>query len=53
MCRSFLDKWTDEDGNEVHEGRNNLGVVSINLPRVALDAGGDLQVFWELLDERL
>ena len=53
MCRSFLDKWTDEDGNEVHDGRNNLGVVSINLPRVALDAGGDLQVFWELLDERL
>ena len=52
-CRSFLDKWTDEDGNEVHDGRNNLGVVSINLPRVALDAGGDLQVFWELLDERL
>ena len=37
-CRSFLDKWTDEDGNEVHDGRNNLGVVSINLPRVALDA---------------
>lgn len=52
-CRSFLDKWTDSEGNEVHDGRNNLGVVSINLPRVALDAGGATNVFWELLEERL
>lgn len=52
-CRSFLSKWTDEQGNEVHDGRNNLGVVSLNLPRIAIEAKGDVSRFWELLDERL
>ena len=52
-CRSFLSKWTDEQGNEVHDGRNNLGVVTLNLPRVAIEAGKDIHRFWEILDERL
>ncbi|NVP02986.1 anaerobic ribonucleoside-triphosphate reductase [Photobacterium damselae subsp. damselae] len=52
-CRSFLGRWTDENGKEVHEGRNNLGVVSLNLPRIALEANGDEAKFYEILDQRL
>ena len=52
-CRSFLGRYEDENGNEVHDGRNNLGVVSLNLPRIAIEAKGDEARFWELLDERL
>ena len=52
-CRSFLSRWTDEQGNEVHDGRNNLGVVSLNLPRIAILAQGDEDAFNRILDERL
>lgn len=52
-CRSFLHKWEDDNGVEQHEGRNNLGVVSLNLPRIALDANGDPRKFMELLDTRM
>ena len=52
-CRSFLAPWKDADGNYKFEGRFNQGVVSINLPQVALESGGDLVKFWNLLDERL
>ncbi|WP_083259712.1 anaerobic ribonucleoside-triphosphate reductase [Cellulosimicrobium cellulans] len=52
-CRSFLQGWRDEHGEDVVEGRMNLGVVTLNLPRVALEAAGDLDAFWRLLDERL
>lgn len=52
-CRSFLSVWKDEAGNEVLDGRNNLGVVSLNLPRIAIQSGGDWQKFWAILDERL
>lgn len=52
-CRSFLQGWTDEEGNDVSEGRMNLGVVTLNLPRVALEAQGSQEVFWALLEERL
>ncbi|MGE9552676.1 anaerobic ribonucleoside-triphosphate reductase [Erwinia amylovora] len=51
-CRSFLGTW-EQDGKLVHEGRNNIGVISLNLPRIALDAGGDEAAFWGLLDQRL
>ncbi|XPE62404.1 anaerobic ribonucleoside-triphosphate reductase [Shigella flexneri] len=37
----------------MHDGRNNLGVISLNLPRIALEAKGDEATFWKLLDERL
>ncbi|MFW7415079.1 anaerobic ribonucleoside-triphosphate reductase [Demequina sp. SO4-18] len=52
-CRSFLQGWTDEDGNDTVDGRMNLGVVTLNLPRIALESEGDQDKFWRLLDERL
>lgn len=52
-CRSFLQGWKNEQGQEVNAGRMNLGVVTLNLPRVALEANGDQEKFWQLLDERL
>ncbi len=52
-CRSFLSPWKDENGNYKFEGRFNQGVVSINLPQVAIVARGDEDKFWKLLDERL
>jgi ribonucleoside-triphosphate reductase len=52
-CRSFLQSWTDEEGREVTQGRMNLGVVTLNLPRIALETRGDREAFWTRLDERL
>lgn len=52
-CRSFLSPWKDENGNYKWEGRFNAGVVSINLPQVAIVANGNFDKFWLLLDERL
>ncbi|EIU7057203.1 anaerobic ribonucleoside-triphosphate reductase [Vibrio vulnificus] len=51
-CRSFLGTY-EENGELIHEGRNNLGVVSLNLPRIALKADGDEEKFYALLDEKL
>lgn len=51
-CRSFLGVY-EENGEQIHEGRNNLGVVSLNLPRIGLEAKGDEQAFYRILDERL
>jgi ribonucleoside-triphosphate reductase len=39
-CRSFLGVY-EENGEQIHDGRNNLGVISLNLPRIALEAKGD------------
>ncbi len=52
-CRSFLSPWKDADGNYKFEGRFNQGVVSLNLPQIAILADGDEKKFWDLLDERL
>ncbi|MGX6961628.1 anaerobic ribonucleoside-triphosphate reductase [Vagococcus xieshaowenii] len=52
-CRSFLQGWKNEAGEEVTSGRMNLGVVTLNLPRIALEAEGDQEKFWHILDERL
>ncbi len=52
-CRSFLSPWKDAEDNYKWEGRFNQGVVSLNLPQIAIIAGGDEEVFWRLLDERL
>ena len=52
-CRSFLSPFKDENGNYKFEGRFNQGVVSINLPQVAIVAEKDEEKFWSLLDERL
>ncbi len=51
-CRSFLGVY-EENGEQIHEGRNNIGVISLNLPRIALEADGDETRFWTLLDARL
>ncbi|MFB9136890.1 anaerobic ribonucleoside-triphosphate reductase [Vibrio sp. AK197] len=51
-CRSFLGTY-EENGELVHDGRNNLGVVSLNLPRIAIQAQGDEVRFYQLLDEKL
>ena len=48
-CRSFLQGWKDENGKEVNAGRMNLGVVTMNLPRLALKSAGDKDKFWNHL----
>ena len=66
-CRSFLtpDRFTDagvgnvanaqnyEPGRHKYYGRFNQGVVTISLPDVALSSGGNVDKFWQILDERL
>lgn len=52
-CRSFLSPWYDENGKNKAYGRFNMGVVSLNLVDVGLSANGDLDLFWDILDERL
>lgn len=52
-CRSFLSIWKDENGNPKFEGRFNQGVVSLNLPQIALLSEKSEKTFWRLLDERL
>lgn len=52
-CRSFLPKWTDKNGKAVNAGRMNLGVVTVNLPRIALLAKGDMDLFWHIFEEKL
>ncbi len=52
-CRSCLNPWKDEDGNYKFYGRFNQGVVTINLPDVALSSGKDMDLFWKIFDERL
>ena len=52
-CRSFLSPYFDENGKVQFYGRGNLGVVTLNLPHVALSAAGDEEKFWKILDERL
>ncbi|EHI70460.1 anaerobic ribonucleoside-triphosphate reductase [Streptococcus ictaluri] len=52
-CRSFLQGWKDEQGRDVTSGRMNLGVVTLNFPRIAMESNGDMDKFWELFQERL
>ena len=66
-CRSFLtpDRFTDagvgnianagnyEPGKHKYYGRFNQGVVTINLPDVALSSGGNIEKFWKIFDDRL
>ena len=55
-CRSFLtveDSQRNADGSHKFYGRFNQGVVTINLVDVACSAEGNLERFWEILDERL
>ncbi len=53
-CRSFLTPYVDPETNQPkYYGRFNQGVVTLNLPDVALSSGGNIEKFWHLMDERL
>ncbi len=52
-CSNFLSPWKDENGEYKFEGRFNQGIVSINLPQIAITSEGDENKFFELLEERL
>lgn len=52
-CRSALTPWVNSKGDYQFYGRFNKGVVTINLPYVALSSNGDFDKFWEIFDERL
>ena len=53
-CRSFLTPYRDPKTKlPKYYGRFNQGVVTINLPDVALSAKGDIEKFWFILEERL
>ncbi|AZS17220.1 anaerobic ribonucleoside-triphosphate reductase [Paenibacillus lutimineralis] len=51
-CRSFLGEY-EENGELLHDGRFNMGVVTANLPRIAIRAQGSEEKFYRLLDELL
>lgn len=52
-CRSFLSSWKDEKNKYKWYGRFNQGVVTLNLPDVALSSERDMAEFWKILDNRL
>ncbi len=53
-CRSFLTPYVDpETGEPKYYGRFNQGVVTINLVDVACSSGGNMDLFWQIFDERL
>ena len=53
-CRSFLQGWINPaTGKDEEDGRMNLGVVSVNVPRIALESHGDKARFWKLFNERM
>lgn len=52
-CRSFLTPYVDANGEPKYYGRFNQGVVTINLPDIALSSNGDIETFWTIFDERI
>ena len=52
-CRSFLTPYVDENGKPKYYGRFNQGVVTVNLVDIGLSAGGDMDKFWQIFDERM
>lgn len=50
-CRAFLSPWHDENGEEQYIGRYNIGAVTLNLVRYAIEAAGDKSKFFELVDK--
>ena len=53
-CRSFLTPYVDPVTNKPkYYGRFNQGVVTINLPDIALSSDGDMDKFWKIFDRRL
>lgn len=52
-CRSFLPAWKNENGEYVFNGRFNMGVVSLNLPQIAILSNKSEEKFFEILEKRL
>ncbi len=52
-CRSFLTVYKDENDQYKFYGRFNQGVVTLNLVDVACSSEGNMDRFWEIMDERL
>lgn len=52
QCRSLLAPWENEKGEQQYIGRGNIGVCTVNIPRIALEAKGDFDKFWDLFEER-
>ncbi len=53
-CRSFLTPYVDpETGKPKYYGRFNQGVVTLNLVDIACSSGGNMDLFWQIFDERL
>lgn len=53
-CRSFLTPYVDPETNQPkYYGRFNQGVVTVNLPDIALSANKDINKFWKIFDERM
>lgn len=52
-CRSFLTPYVDQNGLAKYYGRFNQGVVTVNLPDIALSANSNLDDFWKIFDERM
>ncbi|MCF1783355.1 anaerobic ribonucleoside-triphosphate reductase [Lactobacillus mulieris] len=52
-CRSFLQGWKDKNGKEVNSGRMNLGVITLNLPRIAMESRGDKDLFWKIFEDKV
>ncbi|WP_246117013.1 anaerobic ribonucleoside-triphosphate reductase [Alkalibacterium kapii] len=52
-CRSFLQGWKNEQGENISAGRMNLGVVTLNIPRIAMESKGNRDRFNALLKDRL
>ncbi len=51
-CRSFLTPYVNNEGKPQYYGRFNQGVVTINLPDIALSSDGDFDKFWNIFEER-
>ena len=50
-CRAFLSEYVNPEGESVFLGRANCGAITLNLPRFALKANGDMNKFLELVNE--
>ena len=50
-CRAFLSEYVNPEGESVFLGRANCGAITLNLPRFALKANGDMDKFLELINE--
>ena len=48
-CRAFLSPYYAPDGAEVYVGRGNLGAVSLNLPKIAIESHGDINKFFDTI----